>query len=419
MSFEKLNLIEPLLRAIKTEGYETPTAVQAQAIPLILEGRDVLGSAQTGTGKTAAFALPVLQLLEGKQARAESKKPLVLVLAPTRELALQIEKSFRTYGRNLRIKTTLVYGGVGYGPQISALRNGVHVLIATPGRLFDLLEQNAVSLSKIEFLILDEADRMLDMGFLPAIREVVQQAPQDAQKLLFSATMPGPIRALADRMLKNPASVTVAPTKQSDAQITQHAYFVERDKKRELLLHLFEDAAVERSVVFTRTKFGADKISDYLNRSRVRAAAIHGNKSQRQREQALQAFKTGKARVLVATDVASRGIDIDGVTHVINYELPNDPESYVHRIGRTGRAGATGVAWSLCDREERSLLAAIEREMRTQVPVNLEHPFAADFGPLRSGSTTRSFGPGRRPSRPRWQQNRAQKSQQSRYDSQY
>ncbi|MBK8173230.1 MAG: DEAD/DEAH box helicase [Sandaracinaceae bacterium] len=375
MSFEALGLIEPLLRALLEEGYTTPTSIQTQAIPHILKDRDLLGCAQTGTGKTAAFALPILQYLSEKKRIAESRFPNVLVLAPTRELAAQIDESFRAYGRYLGIKSTVIFGGVGFEKQTRALRAGVHVLVATPGRLLDLMGQGEVDISDIETFVLDEADRMLDMGFIHDVRKIMRELPRNKQTLLFSATMPEEIRSLADDLMSDPVKVAVTPVASTAKAIEQSVYFVEKANKRGLLVHLAKDPNLTRALVFSRTKHGANRISDHLEKAGISATAIHGNKSQNARERALAGFKAGDIRILVATDIAARGIDVDGVTHVINFDLPNEPESYVHRIGRTARAGASGTAWAFCDRDERSLLAAIERITREKIPVVEDHPF--------------------------------------------
>ena len=359
MQFQDLNLIDPLLRALSAEGYDIPTPIQEQAIPYLLAGRDLVGCAQTGTGKTAAFALPILQRL--MNAGPSSHGGLrVLVLSPTRELASQIGDSFATYGRNTRIKHLVIFGGVGQQPQVDALRRKPDVLVATPGRLLDLMNQGYVKLDKIEYFVLDEADRMLDMGFIHDVRRVIAALPSKRQTMLFSATMPQDIQDLADRILIEPVRVEVTPQATTVEKIDQSVYFVEKKDKRALLEHLLEDKGIRRALVFTRTKHGANKLVEQIARSSIRAEAIHGNKSQTARERALANFKSGATRVLVATDIAARGLDVDDVTHVINYDLPNEPESYVHRIGRTARAGASGVAFSFCDNDERAYLRDIE-----------------------------------------------------------
>jgi ATP-dependent RNA helicase RhlE len=363
MKFEELGLAETLLRAVAAQGYCSPTQIQAAAIPTVLEGRDLLGCAQTGTGKTAAFALPVLHRLSRKECRVNGRgrKIRCLVLAPTRELSLQIDESFRAYGRYTPIRSTVIYGGVGQGPQVRALNAGVDVLVATPGRLLDLMQQGFVDLSHVEVLILDEADRMLDMGFIHDLRRIVAKVPAQRQTLLFSATMPAAIRQLADQWLRDPIDVRVGPPSSTVKKIQQSVFFVDQAQKLRLLTHWLHQTAWTRTLVFTRTKHGADKVAKWLLKAGIEADAFHGNKSQSARQRALARFKAPKPLVLVATDIAARGLDIDLVSHVINYDLPVDAESYVHRIGRTGRAGAEGVAVSFCNGEERATLHAIER----------------------------------------------------------
>jgi ATP-dependent RNA helicase RhlE len=375
-SFDSLGLIDPLRRAVSGAGYETPTPIQSKAIPHLLAGRDVLGCAQTGTGKTAAFALPILDRLARTKRAAEKRGPRALVLAPTRELALQIAESFQTYGRHLSISTAVVFGGVGQGPQVEAFRRNTDVIVATPGRLIDLMGQGYAKFDALETLVLDEADRMLDMGFIDPIRRIIAVLPRRRQTLMFSATMPTEILKLATSILVDPVQLSVAPVASTADGITQWVMHVERSQKRALLSEVLRDPAMTRVLVFTRTKHGANRVAEQLDRSGVTAAAIHGNKSQAARQRALGAFKQGQVRVLVATDIAARGVDVDGITHVINFELPNEPESYVHRIGRTARAGASGVALSFCDAEERGSLRAIERLTRTPVRVVENHPFA-------------------------------------------
>ncbi len=379
MQFSDLKLIDPLLRALSAEGYDEPTPIQQQAIPYLLDGRDLVGCAQTGTGKTAAFALPILQRMvnAGPSAHGGIR---VLVLSPTRELASQIGDSFAAYGRNLRMKHIVIFGGVGQQPQVDALRRKPEILIATPGRLLDLMQQGFVKLNNVEYFVLDEADRMLDMGFIHDVRKVIAVLPTKRQTLLFSATMPQDIQDLADRILIEPVRVEVTPQATTVEKIAQSVYFVEKKDKRALLEHLLEDKAIRRVLVFTRTKHGANKVVEQISRSNIRAEAIHGNKSQTARERALANFKSGATRVLVATDIAARGLDVDDVTHVINYDLPNEPESYVHRIGRTARAGASGIAYSFCDGDERAYLRDIERLIRQNVPVIAEHPYASPLG---------------------------------------
>ncbi len=367
-SFTELHLAEPLLKALDGEGYKTPTPIQAQAIPPVMEGRNLLGIAQTGTGKTAAFALPILHRLAADRRPAPRKGCRVLVLSPTRELCSQIGESFRAYGRHLGITVAVVFGGVAHRPQIQALARGVDVLVAAPGRLLDLMEQRCADLSGTEIFVLDEADQMLDLGFVKPIRRIVSHLSHRRQNLFFSATMPKEIAGLADELLNDPVKVSVAPVATTAERVRQRVIHIETGKKRALLAELLADSEMTRTLVFTRTKRGADRVARHLETAGMKAAAIHGNKSQRQREIALDDFKRARIDVLVATDIAARGIDIDLVTHVVNYELPEVPEAYVHRIGRTARAGASGIAISLCDAEERDLLRAIERLTRQKIP---------------------------------------------------
>jgi ATP-dependent RNA helicase RhlE len=375
--FDQLNLIEPILRALKTEGYTTPTPIQEQSIPMVLQGRDLLGCAQTGTGKTAAFAIPMLQILhERKLAGSTNKGIKALILTPTRELAIQIDESFAAYGKHLNLKHLVIFGGVSQQPQTNALRNGVDILIATPGRLLDLVEQRFINLSQIELFVLDEADRMLDMGFIHDVKKIITKIPAKRQTLFFSATMPTEIAKLSSTILSNPAKVEVTPVSSTAETIQQSLYFVEKENKKHLLIHLLKDAGIKSALVFTRTKHGADKVVKELNRVGIGAEAIHGNKSQNARQRALGNFKSGETRVLVATDIAARGIDVDNLSHVINFELPNVPETYVHRIGRTGRAGASGIAYSFCDQEEKEFLRDIQKLITNTVPVVTEHPYA-------------------------------------------
>jgi len=386
VSFADLGLAEPLLRALDAAKYTVPTPIQARTIPALLQGRDVLGIAQTGTGKTAAFALPVLQHLSGFRERPQPKSPRALVLAPTRELAVQIARSFDTYGRGLGLRLCTVVGGLGYGRQIETLARGVDILVATPGRLLDLVERGNVKLAHVTFLVLDEADRMFDMGFIKDVRRIVGSVSRQRQTLLFSATMPGDVAKLASEILKNPERVEIAPQGRTVEKIDQRVYFVSAASKRQLLSHLLSDETLERVIVFTRTKRGANRVAEALEDRGVRSEAIHGNKSQNARQKALDNFSRGRARVLVATDLASRGIDVSGVTHVINYELPADAESYVHRIGRTARAGASGVALSFCDGTERGQLKSIERLTNQRIaivatPANEDMPAAPPMRP--------------------------------------
>jgi ATP-dependent RNA helicase RhlE len=372
-SFNELNLSQPILKAIASEGYGKPTPIQARAIPELLAGRDLLGIAQTGTGKTAAFALPMLERLAQKTERPARGTCRALILTPTRELAAQIAESFKTYGRNTKVTRAVVYGGVSIGKQIEILRGGVDVLVATPGRLVDLIDRRAVTLAKVEIFVLDEVDQMLDLGFIHAIRKITAMLPKQRQNLFFSATMPKEIAGLAAALLTNPARVEVAPVATTVEQVNQSVIHVEPAAKLKLLSELLKDNSMTRTLVFTRTKHGADKVMKGLSAAGFTAAAIHGNKSQVNREKALAGFKNGKILVLVATDIAARGIDVDAVSHVVNYDLPYVPESYVHRIGRTARAGAVGTAIALCTPEERSLLRDIERTIRQPVPV-MKHP---------------------------------------------
>ncbi|WNG45612.1 DEAD/DEAH box helicase [Archangium minus] len=382
MTFEDLKLAEPLLRAVKAEGYSAPTPIQAQAIPHVLAGKDVLGCAQTGTGKTAAFTLPILQRLSvGRPPPPARGRPIrSLILSPTRELAAQIGDSIRAYGRFTGLTSAVIFGGVGQNAQEQALKHGVDILVATPGRLLDLMDQGFVSYKALEVFVLDEADRMLDMGFIHDVKRVIAKLPTQRQTLFFSATMPPEIQGLANSILKNPVRVEVAPVATTAETIDQRLYFVEKEQKRGLLVHLLQtDKAIERVLVFTRTKHGANRVAKQLETAGIGAAPIHGNKSQNARERALADFKSGACRVLVATDIAARGIDIDGITHVINFDLPNVPETYVHRIGRTGRAGAAGIALSFCDTEERAYLKDIERTIRRRVPVVEAHPHRSNL----------------------------------------
>lgn len=376
MSFKALGLIEPLLKALDQEGYTTPTPVQEQCIPSLLEGRDLLGCAQTGTGKTAAFALPLLQLLSGEQKEEHRHDHLkALILTPTRELAIQIGESFAAYGRYLNIKHEVIFGGVSQHAQVSALRRRPEILIATPGRLLDLMQQGHVRIGHIQFFVLDEADRMLDMGFIHDVRKVISKLPAKRQTLFFSATMPGPIQHLASSLLHDEIKVEVTPPATTVDLIDQYLYYTDKNNKKDLLLHLLKDESIETALVFTRTKYGADKLTRFLLKAGIRAEAIHGDKAQNARQRALQNFKNKQTRILVATDIAARGIDIDSLSHVINFELPNIPESYVHRIGRTGRAGALGKAISFCDYEEKIYLKDIERAIRKELQIVKDHPF--------------------------------------------
>ena len=372
VSFASLQLAQPLLDALVADGYEHPTPIQAQSIPPAVAGRDVLGIAQTGTGKTAAFALPILNHLLERMPRGSrpplGRKPKVLVLSPTRELAAQIGESFASYGRHTPLRHTVIFGGVGQGPQVRALQQGIDVLVATPGRLIDLLQQRLVNLGEIDFFVLDEADRMLDMGFIEPIRKIAALLPKTRQTMLFSATMPKEIRHLADSLLRDPVQVAVTPVSSAVDRIDQKLYFVLKAQKTQLLIHLFDSLKMDRAVVFTKTKHGADRLTRKLKAANIRAEAIHGDKAQNQRTRALDAFRSGHSPILVATDVAARGLDIDDVTHVVNYDLPMEPEAYVHRIGRTARAGKSGHAVSFCDVEEKGLLKQVERLIKFEIP---------------------------------------------------
>jgi ATP-dependent RNA helicase RhlE len=368
-SFDGLGLAEPLRLALKTENYLKPTPIQAQAIPLLTEGRDLLGIAQTGTGKTAAFALPILHRLSAQRLQRSPGRPHALILAPTRELALQIGGGGGGYGRGLGLRSTVIFGGVGQGQQVKVLVHGVDILVATPGRLLDLYAQRHVSFDKVSILVLDEADRMLDMGFIRDVRKIVAACRKERQTLLFSATMPPDIAKLAAEILRNPARIDVSPAKITVDRIDQQVYFVPVQAKRNLLLELLGDPGMDRVLVFTRTKHGADKVCKFLRQAGLAVEAIHGNKAQNARVRALEAFRSGQARILVATDIAARGIDVPAISHVINYELPNEPESYVHRIGRTARAGAGGTAVSFCDQSERPYLKDIEKLTRVSLAV--------------------------------------------------
>ena len=397
MLFQDLKLIEPILRALKTEGYTTPTPIQEQAIPIVLQNRDLLGCAQTGTGKTAAFAIPILQLLyQDRLQHKEQKTIKALILTPTRELAIQIDESFAAYGRHTGLKHLVIFGGVSQNPQTEALRRGVDILVATPGRLLDLMNQRFVHLDHIKMLVLDEADRMLDMGFVNDVKKVIAKVPAKRQTLFFSATMPNEIQQLANTILTRPEKVEVTPVSSTADTIQQELFYVEKNDKRALLAHLLKDKTIKTALVFTRTKHGADKVVKDLVRIGITAEAIHGNKSQNARQRALTNFKNRTTRVLIATDIAARGIDIDELTHVINYELPNIPETYVHRIGRTGRAGASGIAFSFCDQEEIEFLKDIHKLIAKQIPVNEAHPYpmspslvAKKSEPAKSGSAQR------------------------------
>ena len=376
MQFKELNIMPSIIKALENENYEIPTPIQEEAIPVVLSGKDLLGCAQTGTGKTAAFAIPTLQILsEEKIPRWEKQKIRALVVTPTRELAIQIYESFNTYGKFLDLKTCVVFGGVSQKPQETSLRQGVDILVATPGRLLDLMDQKIVNIEHIKILVLDEADRMLDMGFIHDIKKIIAKTPADKQTLFFSATMPPDIAKLAGKILKSPVKIEVTPASTTVDSIDQYLYFVDKGNKKDLLLHILKNEKIDSTLVFTRTKHGADRIVKQLSRSKVVAQAIHGDKSQGARQKALNDFKNKRLQVLIATDIAARGIDIDELSHVINYDLPDVPETYVHRIGRTGRAGLGGVAISFCDFDEKEQLADIEKLIGKKLTEVKEHPY--------------------------------------------
>lgn len=399
MLFSDLPIIEPILRAINEEGYKNPTPIQEKSIPTILKGRDFLGCAQTGTGKTASFAIPILQLLfEGKSEKNEKtfskqKKIRTLIMTPTRELAIQIEESFRAYGRHTGLTATVIFGGVGQGKQVEKLRSGVDILIATPGRLLDLMNQWYISLKDVEIFVLDEADRMLDMGFIHDIKKLLKVLPEKRQTLFFSATMAPEIQKLAGTILKNPETVEITPISTTAETIYQHVYHVDKVNKNPLMVHILQDIRIKNVLVFTRTKHGADKVAKFLNEKWIGAEAIHGNKSQNNRERALSNFKSQETRVLVATDIASRGIDIDQLEYMINYDIPNISETYVHRIGRTGRAGARGVAFSFCEHDDLEFLRDIEKLISQKIPVIDDHPFPKQVHTKSPPKPQRQFTP--------------------------
>jgi ATP-dependent RNA helicase RhlE len=390
-TFKQLDLIEPLQRALTKQGYIEPTPIQLKSIPDLLAGKDLIGIAQTGTGKTAAFVLPILQRMPEKYPRVLR----TLVLAPTRELAAQIGASFTAYGQFLKFKHTVIFGGVGQGSQVNALSKGVDIVVATPGRLLDLMNQGKLSLKDIEFFVLDEADRMLDMGFIHDIKKIISRLPNKRQSLYFSATMSPQVSQLAHQLLRDPVRVEVTPQATTVEKIKQCVFFVDQQSKEKLLLELLLQENLTRVLIFTRTKHKANKVSEYLSSHQVNSMAIHGNKSQGARTQALQSFKSGRTKVLVATDIAARGIDIDDISHVINYELPNEPESYVHRIGRTARAGAEGTAYSFCAADERNFLRDIERLIRMELEV-VEHKYHSENAKNATGSAARPIGKGNR-----------------------
>jgi ATP-dependent RNA helicase RhlE len=385
MSFKSLQIIDPILKAIEEEGYTTPTPIQAQAIPIVLQGNDLLGCAQTGTGKTAAFAIPIIQLLSANKSFDRKKKIRGLIVTPTRELAIQIGDSFKAYGRHCGLSSTVIFGGVNQNPQVATLNNGIDILIATPGRLLDLMQQGHLSLRDVELFVLDEADRMLDMGFIHDVKKLLTVLPKKRQSLFFSATMPPEIVKLADSILQNPSKVTVTPVSSTVDIIKQCVYFVDKGNKNALLIELLKDKNIKTALVFSRTKHGADKIVKILIKHDIKAEAIHGNKAQNARQRALTNFKAQTTRVLVATDIAARGIDVDELEYVINYEMSNIPETYVHRIGRTGRAGAKGTAISFCDAEEKEYLRDVEKLIAKKIPVVENHPFPLqDHNPVKA-----------------------------------
>jgi ATP-dependent RNA helicase RhlE len=383
MTFEDLNIIDPVLKALRKEEYSIPTPVQGKAIPLILKRKDVLGSAQTGTGKTAAFAIPIIQhLYHEKKRNAERPRTKALVITPTRELAIQIGESFSTYGRYTNIRNTVIFGGVKQGPQEVVLRKGVDVLVATPGRLLDLINQGIITLKHIEYFVLDEADRMLDMGFIHDIKKIIALLPQKRQSLFFSATMPKNIVNLSQSILYKPVKVEVAPQSSTADTIQQKVYYTNKADKKDLLVHILKDESINQVLLFSRTKHGADKITRNLKKKNINAAAIHGDKAQNQRQKALEGFKAGKTRVLVATDIAARGIDIEKLSYVINYDIPNESETYVHRIGRSGRAGLSGNAISLCEPEENAFIKSIEKLIKKQIHIVKDNPFPQTDRPM-------------------------------------
>ncbi len=383
MTFEDLKLIPSILKALKYQNYTTPTAIQAQSIPLILQGEDVLGSAQTGTGKTAAFAIPIIQhLCKVKQNLKGKRKILSLVVTPTRELAIQIGENFSAYSQYTSLKNTVIFGGVGQGPQTNVLKNGVDVLVATPGRLLDLMNQGYISLDDIKYFVLDEADRMLDMGFIHDIKKILAQLPKKRQSLFFSATMPKNILDLSNQILNHPKKVTVNPVSSTAESIQQYLYTTNKSDKSSLLLHILNDQKIDQVLVFSRTKHGADRIVRNLRKKNIECAAIHGNKSQNQRQKALKEFKIGQINALVATDIAARGIDIDKLQYVINYDIPNEPETYVHRIGRCGRAGEEGISISICEPEENQFVKDIEKLTKQKIRLVSDNPFPQTDKPM-------------------------------------
>ncbi|BDS09617.1 DEAD/DEAH box helicase [Aureispira anguillae] len=396
MTFENLRIIPPILKALKAQGYTHPTPIQAQSIPILLRGKDLLGCAQTGTGKTAAFSIPVLQNIFLDQQNAPQQKGVrkikALIVTPTRELAIQIGENFTAYAKFTKIRSTVIFGGVKQGAQTQALKRGVDVLVATPGRLLDLMQQGFITLKHIDYFILDEADHMLDMGFIHDIRKIIAKLPEQRQSLFFSATMPPAIVSLSQKILGNYERVTIKPEQATAERVEQVIYFVSKPNKRKLLVHLLKTEQMHSILVFSRTKYGADKIVRLLKKSDIKAEAIHGNKSQGARQRALNDFKNGKINVLVATDIAARGIDVDELSHVINYDLPNIAETYVHRIGRTGRASASGIALSFCDKDERPYLKKIEALIKQNIPVVNDHPFVEELTETTSPKPSKPSG---------------------------
>lgn len=385
-TFDNLHIIPQILKNLEKKGYKNPTPIQEKSIPIVLSGGDLIGCAQTGTGKTAAFSLPILQNLLKEKKRVDTKKGRIqtLVLTPTRELAIQIGENVEYYAQGTGLSYTVIFGGVGAHPQMAKLRKGVDILIATPGRLLDLKNQGCLDFRDLKIFVLDEADRMLDMGFLPDVKRIISALPKKRQTLFFSATMPDSIRNLANTILTNPKKVEVAPVSSTAEKIKQKLYHVEKSKKRDLLVHVLKTEATDSTLVFARTKWGADKVAKMLTQSGIPSEAIHGNKSQNARQNALKNFKERKIRVLIATDIAARGIDIDHLSHVINFEIPNEPETYVHRIGRTGRAGKSGIALSFCDHEEQAYIHDINKLTQKTIPLSKEHPYHTDHAPLLS-----------------------------------
>lgn len=399
MNFEDLNLIQPLLKAVKEKGYTSATPIQEKSIPPILEGRDLIGCAQTGTGKTASFAIPILQRLsQNKQTEFRNDKIKALIITPTRELAIQIDESFAEYGKHTRLRHAVIFGGVKAFHQIRELKKGVDILTATPGRLLDLMNQGVVRLDKLQIFTLDEADRMLDMGFIHDIKKIIKKLPDKRQSLFFSATMPPVITTLAETLLKNPIRVEVSVVSSTADTVTQKLYHVDKTNKKPLLTHLLKDKKISSALVFTRTKHGANKITEYINKAGITALAIHGNKSQAARQKALASFKNNETRILVATDIAARGIDIDELAYVINFEIPNEPENYVHRIGRTGRAKRSGTAISFADHEEQYYIEEIHEVIKREIPIVKDHPFPRMIKPTldsRTGKPIKPKGPGK------------------------